>query len=176
MDTLIVNLFGGPGTGKSTIAYGLMYKLKILGIECEFAPEYAKDLIFDFHGDISVFENQKEIYQEQKKRVARYNKKVNVVITDSPLPLFIYYDKTNDAEFQKEVMEEFSKYDNINFYLIRNHKYNPNGRYQDEKVAEDIQKTVLRILNQNSISHYQVQTGENILDYISDKIIQKLNI
>ena len=72
MQSLIVNLFGGPSAGKSTLAHGLMNHLKINGIECEYASEYAKDLVFDYPGDISVFKNQIEIYQEQRKRIFRY--------------------------------------------------------------------------------------------------------
>ena len=34
-DTLIINLIGGPGSGKSTTAAGLFYKLKQMGIDCE---------------------------------------------------------------------------------------------------------------------------------------------
>ena len=42
-DTLIINLIGGPGSGKSTTAAGLFYKLKQMGIDCEMALEFAKD-------------------------------------------------------------------------------------------------------------------------------------
>lgn len=174
METLVVNLFGAPSTGKSTIAYGLMYQLKILGIECEFASEYAKDLVFD--GDMSVFENQKEIYQEQKRRLLRYVNKVSVVITDSPLPLFIYYDKTNDIEFKNIIVEEFLNFNNLNFFLIRNHQYNPNGRYQNEKEAEEVHEGILQILNNNSISYFEFKSGLESLDLICDKIIQKLKL
>ena len=41
--TLIVNLMGGPGTGKSTHAGGTFYRMKRSGINCEYIQEYAKD-------------------------------------------------------------------------------------------------------------------------------------
>ena len=34
-NTVVVNLFGGPCCGKSTVASGLFYELKCLGIDCE---------------------------------------------------------------------------------------------------------------------------------------------
>ena len=43
--TIVVNLIGGPGSGKSTTAAGLFYNLKKLGINCEMALEYAKDKV-----------------------------------------------------------------------------------------------------------------------------------
>lgn len=44
--TIAVNLFGGPGSGKSTQALGVTYKLKVNGINCEYASEHAKDLVW----------------------------------------------------------------------------------------------------------------------------------
>ena len=46
-NTLVVNLFGGPGAGKSTLMAYLFYKLKILGVEVEMSPEFAKDLVWE---------------------------------------------------------------------------------------------------------------------------------
>ena len=43
--TLIINLIGGPCSGKSTIASGLFYNLKKLGYNCELALEFAKDKV-----------------------------------------------------------------------------------------------------------------------------------
>ena len=153
-----------------------MYHLKINGIECEYASEYAKDLVFDYPGDISVFKNQIEIYQEQRKRIFRYLNKVQVIVTDSPLPLFLYYEKSNNEEFHKKIMDEFNECNNLNFYLIRNHPYNSNGRYQDENGANETHNSVKNILNNNSIFHYEVITGDKCLEYINEKIIANLKI
>jgi len=38
--TTVVNLYGGPGSGKSTTAHGLIHILKSSGIEAEFAHEW----------------------------------------------------------------------------------------------------------------------------------------
>ena len=43
-ETLVVNLFGGPGTGKSTMMAGIFAKLKSLGYEC---LEFAKELVWE---------------------------------------------------------------------------------------------------------------------------------
>ena len=42
-ETLVVNLFGGPGTGKSTMMAGIFAKLKSLGYDCEMCVEFAKE-------------------------------------------------------------------------------------------------------------------------------------
>ena len=40
---VVINLFGGPGCGKSTAASYIFSKLKMLGINAELATEFAKD-------------------------------------------------------------------------------------------------------------------------------------
>lgn len=54
--TLVVNLYAGPGTGKSTTAALAFGELKTLGVNCEYVQEYAKDRVWDEH--FSVFSNQ----------------------------------------------------------------------------------------------------------------------
>jgi adenylylsulfate kinase-like enzyme len=41
----VINLFGGPGTGKSTLAAALFTDLKMKGINAELVTEFAKDLV-----------------------------------------------------------------------------------------------------------------------------------
>lgn len=40
---LVINLFGGPSTGKSTTAAEIFVYLKKKKINCEYITEYAKD-------------------------------------------------------------------------------------------------------------------------------------
>ena len=47
METKIINLFGGPGCGKSTTASGIFYELKKRGYECELSLEFAKDKVWE---------------------------------------------------------------------------------------------------------------------------------
>ena len=41
-ETLVINLIGGPCSGKSTIAAELFARLKKMGIHCELVSEYIK--------------------------------------------------------------------------------------------------------------------------------------
>jgi len=49
---LLVNLFAGPGTGKSTTMAGLFSELKFMGVNCEQAPEFAKEKVWEGSLDI----------------------------------------------------------------------------------------------------------------------------
>lgn len=52
---LLVNLTGGPGSGKSTTAAFIFAKLKMLGYNAELVGEEARELIYD--GSIPMLEN-----------------------------------------------------------------------------------------------------------------------
>lgn len=46
-NTIIVNLFAGPGAGKTTCAWEIASELKKRNIQAEYVPEYAKELVWD---------------------------------------------------------------------------------------------------------------------------------
>ena len=88
---LIINLFGGPGTGKSTTAAALFYKLKMMGINCELVTEFAKDITWEKNK--KALACQPYVFGKQCYRIERCVDQVDVIITDSPLPLSILYNK-----------------------------------------------------------------------------------
>ena len=56
MQTIIVNLFGAPGAGKSTGAAYIFSKIKMAGVNAELVTEFAKD---------KVWEESKEVFNNQ---------------------------------------------------------------------------------------------------------------
>lgn len=66
---LIVNLFDVPGSGKSTGAAYLFYKLKSAGVNAELVTEFAKDKVWE-DSEI-VFENQAYLFGRQPFMIAR---------------------------------------------------------------------------------------------------------
>lgn len=147
MDTLVVNLFGGPGVGKSTTAAGVFSLLKLNDIESEIITEYAKDLVWEERH--KTFKDQQYIFAKQNHRLWRVNGKVDVIITDCPLMLSpIYGERYNSssAEFDKNVEAVVDTFNNLNIILTRVKKYNQNGRNESEEEARDIDKTIKRTL------------------------------
>ena len=135
--TLVVSLFGGPGTGKSTMTSRIFSELKDLGINCEIASEYAKDVTWQksFH----VLSNQLYIFAKQQHRIWRLDGQVDVIITDSPLLNSVVYgsDKSSDL-FKKLVYEEHNKRPKLDIFLKRIKPYNTSGRNQTENEAKEL--------------------------------------
>ena len=46
-NTVVVNLFGGPGAGKTTCAWEIAAELKKLRYVTEYVPEVAKEYVWD---------------------------------------------------------------------------------------------------------------------------------
>lgn len=141
MLTKIINLIGGPGVGKSTVASGLFSKLKQKKISCEYVSEYAKEVTWE--ETHKLLENQIHIFSEQFRRQYRLLNKVDYIITDSPLILnsiyFDYYLNKLNGRFFNEKYENLTRYffeqsflqfDNNNFLLSRVKEYDTNGRNQ----------------------------------------------
>ena len=57
---LVINLFGVPGSGKSTGAAYIFSRLKMAGINAELITEFAKDKVWE--GNDTIFEPDNQLY------------------------------------------------------------------------------------------------------------------
>lgn len=175
MDTLIINAFGGPGAGKSTMCLGCTYLLRVKGINAEYVSEYAKDLAYDERFDIldDTMERQKIIFTEQKRRIDRLVGKVPVIFNDSPLVLSIVYANDKTKEFSEMILNEFNKYKNYNFFIKRNSGlYIQTGRKQSLIESMDKDHEIRLFLNNNNIPFF-VMEQKDIID-VTEKITKML--
>lgn len=155
-ETLVVNLYGAPGSGKSTGAAYIFAKLKMLGINCELITEFAKDKVWE--NNLEVFNNQLYILGKQSFKTSRVLGKVDVIITDAPLfnnMLYLPEDQKHLFNAYKLIISDFSsKYDNFHYFIKRVKPYNPNGRYQTEEQSDKIGTDLKEQLLKNSIPVY----------------------
>lgn len=158
-ETLIVNFFGPPGAGKSTATAYVFSKLKMAEINAEMVTEYAKDKVWEDNSE--VFNNQAYIFGKQSFRISRCYGKVDVILTDSPLPLSILYNdgKFLTENFNKSVMDVFNNYLNLNYLVKRVKKYNPVGRFQTEKESDELIKPLKNLLEERDITYTEI-TGD----------------
>lgn len=168
--TLVVNLFAGPGAGKSSTRAGIFYELKKLSIECEEAPEFAKDLVWEKRD--FTFENQIYLFGKQHHRIFRLLGQVAVVITDCPLLLSAIYDGEHRETFEKLIVEEHQKMWTYNVIVRRVKPYNPKGRLKthSDKVAREIDVEVANLLDKHNIPFEVFDGNHEGLQQIVQKI------
>lgn len=158
----VINLFGGPGVGKSTTAAGLFFEMKKMGLEVELVQEYAKDMVWEQRHN--VLEDQIYVFAKQQRRIARLvAHNISWVITDSPIPLGLVYVKpdTLGDNFSNLVMETFDSYENYNFLLSRNVAYNPVGRNQKNvQEAVDFDVKVHNLMKKYQMTYKPIVGGE----------------
>lgn len=156
---LVINLFGTPGAGKSTGAAYVFSQLKMKGINAELITEFAKDKVWENNEE--VFKNQAYLFGKQSYKMSRCRDKVECIITDSPLPLSIFYnsDEVLGEDFNKTVLNVFNSYNNLNYLLIRTKPYNPIGRHQTEEESDKLKAPMVSLLNDRNISYVEI-TGD----------------
>lgn len=167
----VINLFGGPCSGKSTIAAGLFSEMKSRHINIEYVTEVAKEMTWE---DRQItLECQPYIFGKQLRNLWRLKNKVDYVITDSPLLLSAVYGSHEvwHESFFTFVVEEFKKFDNINFFLNRGiQPYMSTGRNENEKEAIEIDKIILNTLDTNEINYTTTKLNDQTIRSILDDI------
>jgi len=173
---IVVNLFAGPGVGKSTNAARIFAELKMLGINCEMALEFAKDKVWE--ESFRTMDDQIYIFGKQFHRIWRLKDKVDVIICDSPLPISIVYDKENSEAFHELIMEQFNKFKNLNFYLKRSSEYQKEGRLQTEEEAKKIDEIVRNVLVNYKIPFMTLDidnSAKSIVEIVVDELNKQKN-
>ena len=174
MNTIVINLFGEPSSGKSTCAMDIAAKLKRKGISAEYISEFAKDKVYENNEE--VFKHQEYLFGKQSFKMGRVRDKVQVMVVDSPLILSIIYNKNNvlGEYFDKTVLNVFNSYDNRNYLLTRNHIYENEGRLHNEKEACKVRNQIINKLNDFEINYKSVVSNENTCNEIVDEIVKEV--
>lgn len=176
--TLVCNLYGGPGIGKSTFSAGVFYKLKLLGYNVELVREFAKELTWTSNWE--ALKIQPYVTTEQYYRQASLIGKVDVIVTDSPFLLgLIYRGEGCPPSFDPYIVELYKSFDNLNFVLGRNvevKKYNPKGRTQTLEESVEIDAKVKDLLKKHSIDYEELFVeGDSTTDEIVNRILIRLS-
>ena len=178
--TLVVNLIGGQGTGKSTLMADVFAWLKWHNIDAEMCGEFAKELVWENRTD--TFKDELYIFAKQNHRLFRCNGKVDIIITDRPLIMSVvynnYYGNPENIAWNKAyenmVIETFNQYDNFNIFLNRVKPYNTNGRNETEEQAKAFDKFFLESLNDLNIDFTSVDACEEAAEIIGSMIVKQL--
>jgi nicotinamide riboside kinase len=169
VQTTIISLYGGPGTGKSTSAAYLYYVLKTQGANAELVREYVKDWAWEKRS----FSTYDQLYflGKQSRRESMLYGKADWVVTDSPVLMNAYYAqlycppvvaegvKASAAGFYQHA--EVDGHRHVHVFLKRSKPYNPAGRYQDEKGARELDVGIRTMLDGMRLKTVECDTTEH---------------
>ena len=173
----MINLFGGPGVGKSTLAAKLFHDLGLRGFSCEIVREYVKEWAWN-KSKIGPFDQFYIAAKQSKLESSLYNK-VEVLITDSPTLLGCFYEEFNHGNSialpaVKLLMKRAEGHGMTyhNYIIERTLAYNQAGRYESENIALQLDQQLINFIKREGIEATPI-TFENH-DKVTERIVDEL--
>lgn len=171
-----VNLYGGPGLGKSTLAAWLFSQIKILrpDMQIEQVSEYIKDWAWDKRVPKSW--DQFYVFSKQLNREDKVLRHGVHVVTDSPLLMQVSYIERSGSVFAEECLSACKKFDlkypSVNIFLERKVPYNNEGRYENLYQAIEMDERITKLLSRfyDAFVQFNPLDKEAILEYVLTKL------
>ena len=171
-ETLIVNFFGAPGVGKSTLAAAVFVKMKRMGLSVEYVSEFAKEKVWE--SNLKALECQPYITGTQLFYLQRIIGQVDYIINDSPIVLGAVYNKDYPASYNNFLVDVHNSMNTLNFmlHIQDGRQYEQTGRRHAEKEAVKIESKIISLLNNSpivysSVNQYKV-TEEELIKMIQE--------
>ncbi len=146
----VINLFGAPGRGKSTVRSGLFWLMKSHQLSVEEVSEYAKYLVLK-GCTWQLEEEQLYLFAKQHhKQLIIERSGYEYAATDSPMQLCSFYaPSTYYRNFDAMVDEANDHFENINFFLTRDipeTEFEARGRRHDVQAALEVENRMREFL------------------------------
>lgn len=161
-NTLHVNLWAGPGVGKSGIASQVFGSLKENHIDCELVREYAKDL---YWSNLLESAEQLIISAEQYRRQLIMHGKVDVVIVDTALIHGVLYAPTAYAKELLHILKHITiNWKTQNYFLERNmdNHFDMNGREHSLLESIEVDNQMKLFLVENNIEFESIPINQAV--------------
>ena len=172
-DTLVINLIGGPCSGKSTVAAELFARLKKMGVHCELVSEYIKDRIYEENKTMPS--NQIAIFGMEHYNISTKLGKVDVIIHDGSFLNNVVYKVGDNKEFDALIISEYKKFKNLDFFIKRgNIEFENYGRIHNLKQSKELDKIIKETYERYGLSYIEVEARDAV-DKMIPIILKKLN-
>jgi len=145
-----INLYGGPGSGKSTVASKIFSSLKEQHILIELVNEFVKTMAYQ--GIVATDWDQLTIFSSQLAREEVFLKNgVKHIVTDSPILLVACYTKLKFPRLFPHLIDMSAAfremYQSIDIFIKRPEVYQAVGRYEDIEAAKRMDDIILEVLS-----------------------------
>ncbi|MBD3406151.1 MAG: AAA family ATPase [Candidatus Lokiarchaeota archaeon] len=171
-----INIFGGPGCGKSTVAANIFSKMKAEGHEIELVDEYVKSWAYEKR-EICSFDQAYLFTQQLRKEYLVLRNSNGYIVTDSPLVLSICYAMKYGFKrwdcLQKIANDFEEEYPSLNIILDRQGcDYKSNGRYEDLGQAIIMDSVIDNYVSGIGIDAHKARFDDHdgILRWVRDRI------
>lgn len=176
--TVVINFYGGPGTGKSTSAAYTYALLKGRGDNAELVREYVKEWAWEGRR-INAYDQLYFLGKQLRKESLLYGH-VSHIVTDSPVLLGVFYARRYSppaiargveaaaiAYYQQAAADGHHHY---HVMLDRSKTYNPAGRYQSESEARALDGGIRDVLSELVALVVECKTGARDLEGLIHRI------
>ena len=172
-ETLVINLIGGPCSGKSTVAAELFARLKKMGIHCELVSEYIKD-----RGDEenqTMPKNQIAIFGMEHYNISNKLGKVDVIVHDGSFINNIIYKAEENKHFDDLIISEYKRFWNLDFFIKRgNIEFETYGRIHNLKQSKELDKIIKETYDSYELSYIEVESRDAV-DKIIPIVLKEIN-
>ena len=171
-DPIVINAYGGPGSGKSVACLDICSALKKAGYTAEYVQEYAKELVYENNMDMlnGTAANQFEILKEQLHRVDRLYDQVDFIVTDSPVMLNTIYNRELTPEYEFWVNQISEGYLNYSFFIERDASaFETEGRIHNLEESIEKDAEIKKMLDKNEIKYKSFERN-NTAEIVEDAI------
>ena len=160
-----INIFGGPCSGKSTVAAQIFCRLKTEGHEVELVQEYVKDWAYE-QRQPKGFDQLYFLAKQIRRESLLLESGVTHIVTDSPVLMSCVYAfkySTFPASNLVATCESFeATFPSLNILLDRGDlPYEARGRYQTHDEALEMDRRIRGILDGTSVQYTMI----NALDF-----------
>ena len=180
--SVVVNFYAGPSAGKSIASSDLCSELKKRGLYAEMVTEVAKEKVLK--GEKFNKFDQFHLFGMQSKRETDLYDKVDIIVTDSPVPLNAAYGWVMDKYSYPNTFhamatshlqaQDDSQIQRVDIWLNRMGHFQKEGRIHDEREAINMDVQIRHFLALCGIGTTEFKVGEftssELADFVTEKI------